>query len=301
MNQYIWGSGLAASLVAVTDILEFLKQGDTIRVSTITPPVTFHYAGTPAYTNSDELCVAPSDYPHKYEGYKWPETIEMDNLSLSLVESESFGVVTNKAPLKCLEYQPGGSASGYTPNWEFVGSGMTVTYIVSQVYRAGSATSNIGIGVISGRSEYAPREIVNKIKNLQNYFQSVNVTLTANVKNWCSASIGRKDGILLDHKELSAGKINNHQVSSSIQLSCQGEGADFYLKWFDGGNAESKTINIKRNLQTELKVQGVSANGVVNVPANSTVNVDITSTLKSIGDVDAGPFSASQILVIEVV
>lgn len=302
LHQYIEGSGLSPQIFAVADIPEFLKQGDIIKITTHTPPGTTHYAGTPKYTSGDNVCASPADYPYKYEGYKWPGTIEMSNLSLSIVDVDSFGVVTNNAPLICFEYQPGGSASGFTPNWEFVGMGMTAKYIVSQVYSAGNATTNIGIGVISGRSEYSQKEIINKIKNLQGYFQTINVEVTTNVKNWCSASLGRGGDVLLDHKELSAENVNNHQVSSSIQLVCEGEGADFRLKWFEGGSAgEIKVIDIKNGLKTELYVEGVSANGTVYVPKNSTKNVNIISKLKSNGGVEAGHFSASQILVIEVV
>ncbi|ENX5289502.1 hypothetical protein ACFPUD_005067, partial [Escherichia coli] len=255
------------------------------------------------HTSGDGWCVSPSVRPYKYEAYKWPETIDMDNLRLSLVEPENLGITTGTAPRICSDYQPGGDASGYRTNWVFVGNGMTATYRVSQIYSAGSSTINTNVKVISGRSEYSPGEIINKIKNLQHYFQPVNITLTTNVKNWCSASVGPGRDILLNHGELSASKVNNHQVSSPVQLSCTGEGAYFQLKWFEGQTAGTKKIiDIKAGLQSELSIEGIPEDGKVFVPVNTPVRLDIRSILKTNNNIniDPGPFSASQILVIDI-
>ncbi|EDX8870369.1 hypothetical protein K7P98_001374 [Salmonella enterica] len=302
MNNYVHSSTLTASFSSVAEVPAFLKQGDTVRILTHTPSSSARYAGTAAHTNGDEWCVSPSVRPYKYEAYKWPETIDMDNLRLSLVDPENLGITTGTAPRICFDYQPGGDAFGYKTNWEFVGNGMTATYRVSQIYRAGSATINTNVKVISGRSEYSSEEIINKIKNLQHYFQPVNITLTTNVKNWCSASVGPGRDILLDHGELSASEVNNHQVSSPIQLSCTGEGAYFQLKWFEGQTAGTKKIiDIKTGLQTELSIEGIPEDGKVFVPVNTLVRLDVKSALKTSNiNIEPGSFSASQILVIEI-
>lgn len=168
--------------------------------------------------------------PYKYEGYKWPESIDMGNLKLSLVEPNTLGIVTGTAPNICSNYQPGGEGYGYHTDWLFVGNGMTATYRVSQIYRAGSASINTSVKVISGRSEYSQEEIISKLNNLQQFFQPVSVVLTTNVKNWCSASVGTGHDILLNHGEISVDKVNNHQVSTPIYLTCEGDGAYFRLK-----------------------------------------------------------------------
>ncbi|EFO1000740.1 hypothetical protein SMW60_004797 [Escherichia albertii] len=302
MNNYIHSSTLTASFSSVAEVPAFLKQGDIVRIQTHTPPSSARYVGTAVHTSGDEWCISPSVHPYKYEAYKWPETIDMDNLRLSLVEPEDLGITTGTAPRKCRDYQPGGDASGYRTNWVFVGNGMTATYRVSQIYSAGSATINTNVKVISGRSEYSPEEIINKIKNLQHYFQPVNITLTTNVKNWCSASVGPGRDVLLEHGELSASKANNHQVSSPIQLSCTGEGAYFQLKWFEGQTAGiKKVIDIKTGLQTELSIEGIPEDGKVLVPVNTPVRLNVKSTLKTNNiNIESGPFSASQVLVIEI-
>ncbi len=302
MNNYIHSSTLTASFSSVAEVPAFLKQGDIVRILTHTPPSSARYVGTAVHTSGDEWCISPSVRPYKYEAYKWPETIDMDNLRLSLVEPEDLGIATGTAPRKCSDYQPGGDAYGYRTNWVFVGNGMTATYRVSQIYSAGSATINTNVKVISGRSEYSPGEIINKIKNLQHYFQPVNITLTTNVKNWCSASVGPGRDVLLEHGELSASKANNHQVSSPIQLSCTGEGAYFRLKWFEGQTAGiKKVIDIKTGLQTELSIEGIPEDGKVFVPVNTPVRLNVKSTLKTDNiNIESGPFSASQVLVIEI-
>lgn len=302
MNNYIYSSTLTASFSSVAEVPAFLKQGDIVRILTQTPPGSAMYAGTAVHTSGDEWCVSPSVRPYKYEAYKWPETIDMDNLRLSLAEPENLGITTGTAPRICSDYQPGGYASGYRTDRFFVGNGMTATYRVSQIYRAGSATINTNVKVISGRSEYSPGEIINKIKNLQHYFQPVNITLTTNVKNWCSASVGPGRDILLNHGELSASKVNNHQVSSPVQLSCTGEGAYFQLKWFEGQTAGTKKIiDIKTGLQSELSIEGIPEDGKVFVPVNTPVRLDIKSILKTNNiNINPGPFSASQILVIDI-
>lgn len=302
MNNYIHSSTLTASFSSVTEVPAFLKQGDIVRILTQTPPGSARYTGTAVHTSGDGWCVSPSVRPYKYEAYKWPETIDMDNLRLSLVEPENLGITTGTAPRICSDYQPGGDASGYRTNWVFVGNGMTATYRVSQIYSAGSSTINTNVKVISGRSEYSPGEIINKIKNLQHYFQPVNITLTTNVKNWCSASVGPGRDILLNHGELSASKVNNHQVSSPVQLSCTGEGAYFQLKWFEGQTAGTKKIiDIKAGLQSELSIEGIPEDGKIFVPVNTPVRLDIKSILKTNNiNIEPGPFSASQILVIDI-
>ena len=303
MNNYIQSSTLTASFSSIADIPAFLKQGDIVKIHIRTPPSSsVLYAGTATYTSGDERCISPSVHPYKYEAYKWPETIDMDNLKLSIVEPENLGITTGTAPRICSDYQPSGDQTGYRTNWEFVGNGMTATYRVSQIYSAGSATINTNVKVISGRSEYSPGEIINKIKNLQHYFQPVNITLTTNVKNWCSASVEPGRDILLNHGELNASKVNNHQVSFPIQLSCTGEGAYFQLQWFEGQTAGTKKIiDIKTGLQTELSIEGIPENGKVFVPVNTSVRLDVKSTLKTNSfNIAPGPFSASQVLVIDV-
>ncbi|HBA3592194.1 TPA: hypothetical protein J5G22_003300 [Escherichia coli] len=302
MNNYIHSSTLTASFSSVADTPAFLKQGDIVKIQTRTPPGSVVYAGTAAHTSGDEWCISPSVRPYKYEVYKWPETIDMDNLRLSLVEPDNLGIVTGTAPKICSAYQPGGSASGYRTNWEFVGNGMTAKYRVSQIYHAGSATINTNVKVISGRSEYSPGGIINKINHFQHYFQPVNISLTTNVKNWCSASVGPGRDILLNHGKLSASKVNNHLVSSPVQLSCTGEGAYFQLKWFEGQTAGTKKIiDIKTGLQTELSIEGIPEDGKVFVPVNTPVKLDIKSILKTNNiNIDPGPFSASQVLVIDI-
>lgn len=302
MNNYIHNSTLTASFFSVADIPAFLKQGDIVKIRTRTPPASVWYAGTATHTGGDEWCISPSVHPYKYEAYKWPETIDMDNLRLSLIEPNTLGIVTGTAPRRCSDYQPGGNASGYRTNWEFVGNGMTATYRVSQIYHAGSATINTSVKVISGRSEYSPVEIINKINNLQHYFQPVNVNLTTNVKNWCSASVGPGRDILLEHGELSATHVNNHQVKSPLQFSCTGEGAYFQLRWSDGTNAGTqKMINIKSGLQTELSVEGLPKDGRIYVPVNTLVRLDVTSVLKTNSiNVEPGPFWASQVMIIDI-
>lgn len=302
MNNYIHSSNLTSSLSSVADIPAFLKQGDIVKIRTSTPAGSVQYAGTSAHTSGDEWCISPTVRPYKYEAYKWPETIDMDNLRLSLVEPDTLGIVTGTAPRICSDYQPGEYAFGYKTTWEFVGNGMTATYRVSQIYHAGIATINTNVKVVSGRSEYSSGEIINKINNLQHYFQPVNISLTTNVKNWCSASVGPGRDILLDHGELSASHVNNHQVKSPLQLSCTGEGAYFQLKWSEGTNAGAqKTISIKSGLQTELSVEGLPNDGRIYVPVNTPVRLDVKSVLKTNSiNVEPGPFSASQVMIIDI-
>ncbi|ENT8682746.1 hypothetical protein ACFGUU_004513, partial [Escherichia albertii] len=91
---------------------------------------------------------------------KWPETIDMDNLRLSLVEPENLGITTGTAPRICSDYQPGGDASGYGTNWVFVGNGMTTTYRVSQIYSAGSATQLPSTVILYWGRSILPTEMV---------------------------------------------------------------------------------------------------------------------------------------------
>ena len=301
MNGYIEGSNLPGFFSAKTSDTAFLKQGDTVKIQVTTPPASSQYAGTFVLTSGDERCSLPSVRPYKYEGYKWPESIDMGNLKLSLVEPNTLGIVTGTAPNICSNYQPGGGGYGYHTDWLFVGNGMTATYRVSQIYRAGSASINTSVKVISGRSEYSQEEIISKLNNLQQFFQPVSVVLTTNVKNWCSASVGTGHDILLNHGEISVDKVNNHQVSTPIYLTCEGDGAYFRLKWFEGQNADTKrTINIGSGLQTELSIEGGLKNGKVYVPKDSTTKVDVKSILKTSDmNVTPGAFSVSQVLVID--
>lgn len=302
MNNYIHSSNLTASFSSVAELPAFLKQGDIVKIRTQTPAGSVPYAGTAAHTIGDDRCISPSEHPYKYEAYKWPETIDMENLRLSLIEPDALGITTGVAPKICSDYQPGGNQFGYHTNWQFVGNGMVATYRVSQIYRAGSASINTNVKVISGRSEYSPREIINKANNLQHYFHPVYIRLTTNVKNWCSASVGPSRDIVLDHGKLSASQVNNHQVQFPLQFSCVGEGAYFQLKWSEGTNAATKKlINIKSGLQTELSVEGLPVDGKVFVPVNLPVRLDVKSTLKTNNiNIEPGPFSASQVMIIDI-
>ncbi|WP_256137206.1 adhesin biosynthesis transcription regulatory family protein, partial [Escherichia coli] len=158
MNGYVEGSNLPGFLSAKTSDTAFLKQGDTVTIQ-ITSPASSHYAGTFVLTSGDERCSLPSVRPYKYEVYKWPESIDMDNLELSLVEPNTLGIVTGTAPSVCSVYQQ----LKYRTDWAFAGNSMTATYRVSQIYRAGSASINTSVKVISGRSEYSQEEIISKL------------------------------------------------------------------------------------------------------------------------------------------
>lgn len=301
IHAYLEGSNLTASFSAVSNIPPFLKQGDFITIKTLTPPASVLYSGYLNWTAGDTSCAAPSARPLKYEAYKWPESIEMGNMRLVLDNADSMGIVTGTAPRICLDYQPNGGAAGTQNNREFVGSGMQARYRVSQIYQAGSSSNTTSIYVISGRTEYDENTTLNKLKYLLSVFSPVQVTVTTNVKNWCSASVGPGRDILLTHGVMGPDTVNNNTAATAIQLSCIGEGAQFQLKWFGEGSAgETKRIDINPGIYTELNIEGVSKEGKVYVPVNNTVTLNVKSTLKVHGPLEAGRFDISQILLINV-
>ncbi|EGH9955590.1 TPA: hypothetical protein O7V46_004799 [Escherichia coli] len=302
LNTFLDNSNLTTSLSAVADIPPFMKQGDTLSIRTLTPPGSGAlYTGTLKWTSGDTVCSSPSIKPYKYEVYNWPAYIEMENMRLDLIDSESMGIEIGTAPRICADYQPGGSATGTLSNRVFVGSGMKRVYRVSQIYQAGSSSKIVNIPVMSGRSEYAELEIISKLRNYIPVFRPVSVNLTTIVKNWCSASVGPGKDIALSHGTLMPVEVPGNISTSIMQLSCQGEGADFKLKWFGGRNAgNSKEIALGKGISSTLKINGLSGDGKVYVPANSTVSLTVSSTLKISGELEAGDFSASQTLIIDV-
>ena len=302
LNTFLENSNLTASFSAGADIPSFMKQGDTLSIRTITPPGSGTlYTGTLNWTVGDTVCSSPSTKPYKYEVYNWPAYIEMENMRLDLIDSESMGIAVGTAPRKCSDYHPGGAASGRLHNRVFVGSGMKRVYRVSQIYQAGSASKIVNIPVMSGRSEYGESEIIAKLRSYLPIFRPVSVNLTTTVKNWCSASVGPGKNITLSHGTLMPAEVPGNISTSIMQLSCQGEGADFKLKWFGGGDAgNSKEIELGKGISSTLKISGLSGDGKVYVPANSTVSLTVSSTLKLSGEPEAGNFSASQILIIDV-
>ncbi|ENJ7143927.1 hypothetical protein AB1683_004751 [Escherichia coli] len=302
LNTFLENSNLTASFSAVADIPPFMKQGDTLSIRTLTPPGSGSlYTGTLNWTSGDTVCSSPSVKPYKYEVYNWPAYIEMENMRLDLIDSESMGIEVGTAPRICADYQPGGDATGTRSDRVFVGSGMQRVYRVSQIYQAGSASKIVNIPVMSGRSEYSESEIISRLKSYLSAFRPVSVNLTTSVKNWCSASVGPGKDIALSHGTLTPVEVPGNISTSVMQLSCQGEGADFKLKWFGGENAANgKEIDLGKGISSTLKISGLSGDGKVYVPANSTVSLTVSSTLKLSGEPEAGDFSASQILIIDV-
>ncbi|EKK2776119.1 hypothetical protein PMJ70_004702 [Escherichia coli] len=302
LNTFLENSNLTASFSAVADIPPFIKQGDTLSIRTLTPPGSgARYTGTLNWTSGDTVCSSPSVKPYKYEVYNWPAYIEMENMRLDLIDSESMGIEVGTAPRICADYQPGGDATGTRSDRVFVGSGMQRVYRVSQIYQAGSASKIVNIPVMSGRSEYSESEIISRLKSYLSAFRPVSVNLTTSVKNWCSASVGPGKDIALSHGTLTPVEVPGNISTSVMQLSCQGEGADFKLKWFGGENAANgKEIDLGKGISSTLKISGLSGDGKVYVPANSTVSLTVSSTLKLSGEPEAGDFSASQILIIDV-
>ncbi|STB68616.1 Uncharacterised protein [Citrobacter freundii] len=301
IHAYLEGSNLTASFSAVSNIPPFLKQGDFITIKTLTPPASVLYSGSLNWTAGDTSCAEPSAHPLKYEAYKWPESIEMGNMKLVLDNADSMGIVTGTAPRLCLDYQPNGGAAGTQNNREFVGNGMQARYRVSQIYQAGSSSHTTSIYVISGRTEYDTNTTLNKLKYLLSVFSPVQVTVTTNVKNWCSASVGPGRDILLSHGVMGPGAVNNNMAVTAIQLSCIGEGAQFQLKWFGEGSAgEIKRVDLNAGVYTEISIDGISTDGKVYVPVNNTITLNVKSTLKVNGPLKAGRFDASQILLIDV-
>lgn len=302
LNTYLEGSNLVTSFSAIADIPPFLKQGDLLSIRTLTPPGSGAlYTATLNWTPGDTGCSFPSSKPKKYELYNWPTFIEMGNMRLDLVDSESMGIETGKAPRICADYQIGGSATGTRSDREFVGNGMKKTYRVSQIYQAGSDSKAVSIYVTSGRSEYSEGEIISKLKNYLYIFRPVSINITTSVKSWCSASVGPGKDIQLSHGVITPADISGNTVTSAMQLSCQGEGANFKLKWLDGNSADNpKDIDLKNGISSKLVINGLSSGGNIYIPKDSTTSINISSILRINGRLIPGKFKASQVLLIDI-
>ncbi|MBL3523564.1 hypothetical protein IM876_12860 [Serratia plymuthica] len=113
--------------------------------------------------------------------------------------------------------------------------------------------------------------------------------------NECKVDSG---SVILDHGELTTDKVNGNRKNVSVRISCTlPANADLVIYSKDAN--EKIMLKNDNSLYSTVTIDGISgpAGKTINIPQGG-VTINLESTLHTVGNVQAGPYSGTAILVI---
>jgi hypothetical protein len=113
--------------------------------------------------------------------------------------------------------------------------------------------------------------------------------------NECKVDAG---AVTLDHGELATDAVNGHRKNENVRISCTYP-ANANLAILSKDANEKIMLKNDNSLYSTVTIDGVSgvSGKKINIPQGGTT-INLESTLHTVGNVEAGPFSGTAILVI---